>query len=192
MVRKSGVPVLLAAFAALIALAGCGPASSASAGSSGATSAGGSGGATTTTAPGQSVNPGGPNIPASSTGSPGSPGTAVPGTTVPPSAISGLARIYVPQNQINAAAVQKNAPTQVQTAGGRYVIFTAEQSGCEQITGQATQQTASQVMISVITTNSASGGQMCPMIVRNVQVIVELSAPLNNRTIVFQSVTRHG
>jgi hypothetical protein len=97
----------------------------------------------------------------------------------------------VPPGQINAPGM--NAPPQgVQlSADGRQVTFQAEQSGCQQITAQATTQTATQVTIQVITTNTSKGNQMCPMIVRVVQVTAQLSAPLGNRTIMFQAVAKH-
>lgn len=83
-------------------------------------------------------------------------------------------------------------PDGVQVTGdGRTVVFDAEQSGCQQISAQTTTQTATQVTIQVITTNTSKGNQMCPMIVRVVQVSATLNAPLDNRTIVFESVLKH-
>ena len=97
----------------------------------------------------------------------------------------------VPPGQITQSGTGAT-PQGVQVAGdGRTVVFDAEQSGCQLITAQATTQTATQVTIQVITTNTSKGNQMCPMIVRVVQVTATLNAPLGNRTIVFESVTKH-
>jgi len=190
MINKTGVPVLVAAFLAVLAVAGCGQANSGAAGAPGSVpGTTGAGAATSTTLPATSVNP--TTTPGGTGGGSGST-PAAPTTTVAPAAINGLARIYVPQNQINAAAVKGGAPGQVQTAGGKYVVFAAEQSGCQKLSAEVTTQTASEVVITIVDTGSAGAGQMCPMIVREVQLIVELNAPLNNRTIVFQSQTRHG
>ena len=189
MINKTGFPVLVAAFLAVLTLAACGPANSGASGAAGSsTGTTGAGAPTSTTIPSTAINQGG----GAGGGGTAGGGPAAPTTTVPPAAVAGLARIYVPQGQINASAVKGGAPSQVQTAGGKYVIFDAEQSGCEKLTAEVTTQTATEVVITVIDAGTATPGQMCPMIVRDVQLIVELNAPLNNRTIVFQSTVRHG
>lgn len=122
-------------------------------------------------------------------------GTVPPATTAPPVArttppAAGGSHT-VPPGQITESGTGA-APQGVQVTGdGRTVVFDAEQSGCQLITAQATTQTATQVTIQVITTNTSKGNQMCPMIVRVVQVSATLNAPLDNRTIVFQSVVKH-
>jgi hypothetical protein len=98
-------------------------------------------------------------------------------------------RVPVPAGQINTAGM--NAPPQGVEVTGNDVVFNAEQSGCQVITAQATTQTATQVTIQVITTNTSKGNQMCPMIVRVVPVVAHLNAPLGSRTIVFQAVSKH-
>lgn len=100
-------------------------------------------------------------------------------------------RTTVPAGQINASGMV--APPQgVQvTDDGKFVVFNAEQSGCQKISAQTTAQTATQVTIQVITTNTSQGNQMCPMIVRVVQVSAPLNAPLGTRTIVFQTLSAH-
>jgi hypothetical protein len=97
--------------------------------------------------------------------------------------------VPVPAGQLNTGTM--NAPPLGVEAAGNDVMFNAEQSGCQVITAQTTTQTATQVTIQVITTNTSKGNQMCPMIVRVVPVVAQLSAPLGSRTIVFQAVTRH-
>jgi hypothetical protein len=99
------------------------------------------------------------------------------------------ALVPVPAGQLKTGGM--SAPPQGVEVTGNDVVFNAEQSGCQVITAQATSQTATQVTIQVITTNTGRGNQMCPMIVRVVPVVAQLSAPLGNRTIVFQAVTRH-
>lgn len=190
MINKTGFPVLAAAFLAAFTLAACGQANSGASGAPG-TSTGptGAGTATSTTIPSTAINQGG----GSGGGNSGGGGVAGPTSTVPPAAVAGLARIYVPQGQINTANVKGGGtPSQVQTAGGKYVIFDAEQSGCQKLSAEVTTQSATEVVITVVDVSTAPSGQMCPMIVRDVQLIVELNAPLNNRTIVFQSTIRHG
>jgi hypothetical protein len=133
----------------------------------------------------------------------GSTAPAVTSTVVPPTPVlappaggghttvpaPGGARVPVPAGQINNGGM--NAPPLGVEVTGNDVVFNAEQSGCQVITAQATTQTATQVTIQVITTNTSKGNQMCPMIVRVVPVVAHLNAPLVGRTIVFQAVTKH-
>ncbi len=100
-------------------------------------------------------------------------------------------RTTVPAGQIQSGSMT-NPPRNVQVSSdGRYIVFTAEQAGCELITAQATTQTPAQVTIQVTTTSNRRGTQMCPMIVREVYVVVQLAAPLAARTIVFQGINGH-
>jgi hypothetical protein len=102
-----------------------------------------------------------------------------------------LPRVPVPPGQVHSGGMT-TPPAGVQvTKDGKQVVFDVEQSGCQHITGQATSQTATSVAIQVVDTITSHGGQVCPMIVRQVPVTVALNAPLGNRTIVFSSVTKH-
>lgn len=101
------------------------------------------------------------------------------GSTVPPRQIVTNGMLRPPQ------AVQV-------THGGRYVVFTDEQAGCEQISAQATSQTAASVTITVTTTLTTRANQVCPMYVREVPIVVVLDAPLGSRTLVFKGVTKRG
>lgn len=167
---RTGQLLAAACFVVLTAAACGGTTGAASAGSGPVLSTGGTAAATTDAAP--------PTVPA------GPP----PAVTTPPPAGG---RTTVPTGQINTSGMA--APPQgVQVTGdGRSVLFNAEQSGCQQISAQATTQTATQVTIQVITTNTSKGNQMCPMIVRVVEVSAALNAPLGSRTIVFQAVSKH-
>jgi hypothetical protein len=98
----------------------------------------------------------------------------------------------------------KVPPTQVQTGkavpppegvrttnGGLDVVFTSEQSGCQQISAKATSQTAKAVTIMITKTITSKGSQVCPLYIREVPIVVVLDAPLGSRTLVFQGVTKH-
>jgi hypothetical protein len=175
MAMRTGQLLVAACFVMLTAAACGGASGTAAAGSGAVLTTGTTPPATTTTvAPG---NPTGVPVP-------------VKPTTAPPAA--GGTPSKVPSGQINSSGM--TAPPQgVEVSGdGKQLTFTAEQSGCQLITAQATTQTATQVTVLVITTNTSKGNQMCPMIVRVVQVTAQLNAPLGNRTIVFQAVTKHG
>ena len=132
---------------------------------------------------------------ATPTAPPTSIATGAPVTTSPPTVHTAPpapgGSHTVPPGQITQSGTGAQPQGVQVTADGRTVVFDAEQSGCQLITAQATTQTATQVTIQVITTNTSKGNQMCPMIVRVVQVSATLNAPLGNRTIVFQSVTKH-
>jgi hypothetical protein len=98
----------------------------------------------------------------------------------------------VPPGQISVIGMPTHQPTGVQTAeGGRILIFHEEQAGCEQVTAQPSAQNQAQVIVNVTVNSSAGAGRMCPMIVRVVQVTTPLSAPLGNRKVVFQGITKH-
>jgi hypothetical protein len=146
-------------------------------GGMGGTTSAGSGAVLSTTTPGSAVT---------TTTAPTTHPAPPPVTTGPPPAGG---RTTVPSGQISAPNMAAQ-PQGVQAAGND-VVFNAEQSGCQQITAQTIAQTATQVTIQVITTNTSKGNQMCPMIVRVVQVTAALNAPLGNRTIVFQAVSKH-
>lgn len=99
----------------------------------------------------------------------------------------------VPATQVQSAGIPANPPNGVATGnGGRTIVFTEEQSGCQHITATVTGETATSVAVLVVTTVTSKGGEMCPMIVRQVEVAVALSAPLGDRAIVFSGTTRHG
>ncbi len=98
----------------------------------------------------------------------------------------------VPSSQISVVGMPAQQPSGVQTAeGGRVLIFHEEQAGCQQVTAQLAGQGASQVVVDVTVASPTTAGRMCPMIVRVVPVTVVLSAPLGNRTIVFQQTLKH-
>jgi hypothetical protein len=98
----------------------------------------------------------------------------------------------VPSSQISVVGMPAQQPSGVQTAeGGRVLIFHEEQAGCQQVTAQLAGQGASQVVVDVTVASPTTAGRMCPMIVRVVPVTVALSAPLGNRTIVFQQTLKH-
>ena len=193
--RKLAGSAALLAGATVVALsiAACGP-TAASSGAPGSVSTSAS--ATTSTAP---------PPPTSSSGSPKNPTTTSPPNagsqpvgTVPGSPGSGGTLVPlppytpVPQSQISVVGTPAQQPSAVQTAeGGKILIFHEEQAGCEQVTAQVAGQNASQVMIDVTVSSSAGAGRMCPMIVRVVPVTAALSAPLGNRTIVFQQTLKH-
>jgi hypothetical protein len=162
--------LLVTACFVVLAAAACGTAGSATAGS-GATLGTSSPAVTTTAPPTPVVVP-----PAGGAGT----------STLP---VPAGGRVPVPAGQLNTGGM--NAPPQGVETTGNDVVFNAEESGCQVITAQATSQTATQVTIQVITTNTGRGNQMCPMIVRVVPVVAQLNAPLGSRKIVFQAVTRH-
>lgn len=160
----------------------------------------GSAGASLDTAPAAPSITGSAPVPPTSTSLPpvrvtptmptvGGPPIVHPPTVLP---VPAQPRTVVPAAEIDSRGMV-NPPANVQvTADGRYIVFTAEQAGCQVITAQATTQTSTQVTIVVTTTSTHTGTQMCPMIVRQVYVTVQLGAPLNGRTIVFQGVNGHG
>jgi hypothetical protein len=166
--------LLASACFVVLAAAACGTAGSATAG--GGATLGTTAPAVTTTAP--------PIVPPTPVIAPPAGGAGT--STVP---VPSGARVPVPAGQIKNGGM--NAPPQGVEMTGNDVVFSAEQSGCQVITAQATSQTATQVTIQVITTNTGRGNQMCPMIVRVVPVVAQLNAPLGSRTIVFQAVTKH-
>lgn len=185
-------PKLAAALLALVAatglvLAACGPTGTNA--SSGGTSASSAPGAPTTTTGTGGMVPGGGGGGGASTVVPTMP-TNPGGAVVPPSAIAGLARIDVPASQLDMSGVKGPMPSNVQTAGGKYVVFSLSESGCQRITAQAGEQSGSRVVVNVVIINTGTAGQMCPMIAREVQEIVALAAPLGGRTLAFQSVIR--
>jgi hypothetical protein len=183
--------VLAAAGFVLLAAVACGSQDSA------AGTGGGSGTLTTAsvpaTLPTKIGTPSGPMSPPTGiiTGQPvPPPGTGSGRPTIIP--VPNGPRSPVPPGQISSGGMT-NPPQGVQvTSDGRYLVFNAEQSGCQQITAQAAAQTAAMVTVQVVTTNTSKGNQVCPMIVRNVQVVAQLNAPLKARKIVFQGVTKHG
>lgn len=169
---RTGQLLVAACFVALTATA-CGGANNASVGTGGGPVL-----TTGNTAAGQTMIPAPSPIP-------------VPTSVAPPAKPPAGGTNSVPPAQIDSGAMT-TPPQGVQVTGdGKQVVFNAEQSGCQQVSAQATTQTATQVTIQVITTNTNKGNQMCPMIVRVVQVSAELTAPLGNRKIVFQQVTKH-
>ena len=190
--RLAGSAALLTgATAVALTIAACGP-TAASSGAPGSISTSAS---PTTTA----------SAPASSSGSPSDPthnsppnGATLPVGTVPVGEPGSGTLVPlppytpVPSSQISVVGMPAQQPSGVQTAeGGRVLIFHEEQAGCQQVTAQLAAQNASQVVVDVTVATTSTAGRMCPMIVRVVPVTVGLSAPLGNRTVVFQQTLKH-
>jgi hypothetical protein len=98
----------------------------------------------------------------------------------------------VPASQLNASGMPGGGPSGVWTEnGGLTVALGAEQAGCEQPSAVVTSQTATQVVVLLTTVSQAKPGTMCPMIVRQVVIEVQLAAPLGSRTLVLQGSVRH-
>lgn len=69
---------------------------------------------------------------------------------------------------------------------GRSITFGAAQAGCQHVSAALLSQTATAVTIQIRRVTTNSGGQVCPMIVREVPLSVRLSAPLGDRKVVFE------
>jgi hypothetical protein len=167
------VTLLAAMSSAVLLLAGCGPTTSTPAsGASGPTTS-----ATSTTSPGTTAG-----TTTSATGT----WSAAPAPSATPGGSS------VPASQLNTTGMAAGPPNGVWTQnGGRTIALAAEQAGCDTPSATVTSQTASQVVIRLAMTSKAKPGVMCPMIVRQVVVTVQLSAPLGDRLLVLQgSLTR--
>lgn len=113
-------------------------------------------------------------------------------TTAPPvntttQPVPSQPRSAVPAGQVEVR--NGTAPHAVSvTRDGRFVVFDAAQSGCEHVTAVLAGQSATAVTIEVRTTVVNHGGQLCPMIIREVPLTVPLSAPLGARHVVFEHV----
>jgi hypothetical protein len=117
---------------------------------------------------------------------------AAPPSTVPIAALPPQPWTPVAPAQVDLSKVTTNPPDSVQTTdGGQVVVFGREMGGCQSLKARVTEQTATTVGILAITISSSTAGQMCPMLIREVQAAVRLSAPLGNRTIVFTTATLH-
>lgn len=93
----------------------------------------------------------------------------------------------VPQSQVDDSGVAQGSSRQVWTSdGGRAVGTLAEQAGCATVSGEVAEQSAIRVVMVLVTHDSGSG-RVCPMIVRNIPVMVHLNAPLGTRTVVLRS-----
>lgn len=103
----------------------------------------------------------------------------------PPAPVDGP----VPASQIDASGAAGDPPHDVRTRSGQTVIvFTVEETGCEQIHPEVTGQSASRVLIMLLR-SEPSGHTICPLFERNVLLSASLSAPLGHRTLVFESLT---
>lgn len=95
----------------------------------------------------------------------------------------------VPASQIDESGAAADPPRDVRTeSGGKVVRFTVEETGCEQIQPEVTGQSASRVLITLLR-SEPRGHTVCPMFVRNTLLTASLSAPLRQRTLVFESIT---
>lgn len=93
----------------------------------------------------------------------------------------------VPQSQVDASDVAQGSSRQVwMSDGGRTLGTLTEQTGCATVSGEVDEQSANQVVM-VLVTHDSGAGRVCPMIVRNVPVVVHLDAPLGTRTVVLRS-----
>lgn len=128
--------------------------------------------------------------PASTTTPPTATTTPSPSTNVPP-------RSHPTQgvppgdtdpaaNQVDASALPADYPHDVTLAdGGATVVIQAEQAGCDRLSAAPGEQTASQVVVTVIL-NQAPHGQMCPMHIKENPLFVHLNAPLGGRKLVLR------
>lgn len=122
----------------------------------------------TSSVPNQSAAPG-PHTPVR----PVAPLPTEPGTAVPTSQL----RAVGPARPPRGVEVSKD---------GRTVMFDAAQAGCQHVTAALVAQAGSAVTIRIRKVTTNSGGQLCPMIVREVPLAVRLAAPLGDREIVFE------
>jgi hypothetical protein len=72
---------------------------------------------------------------------------------------------------------------------GRFVVVSAEASGCQQVELTAVEQSAARVVLAVVTTEPDEPGRMCPMYIREVRAAVHLDQPLGPRKLVIQERT---
>jgi hypothetical protein len=181
--------ILLGASASiLLAVVACGPDNSASGISS----------SLPATSPTSSAAPVTSAAPPSSTGSTPTKASAPPpaSTTVPPNTgpvtVTPGSGTAVPSARIDSSAIPGGPPSQVWTQdNGTVVGLVVEQSGCDHVSIQVTEQTATTVVLTIVHT-AGRPGEMCPMIVREVPVGARLSAPLGNRQLVLRTTTMHG
>ncbi|HEX5121022.1 MAG TPA: hypothetical protein VFW65_38040 [Pseudonocardiaceae bacterium] len=110
------------------------------------------------------------------------PRTVVP---QPPTPVDGP----VPAAQIDASGATADPPRDVRTErGGTAVVFTVEESGCDQIHPDVTGQSSSRVLIMLVRSEPTKHA-ICPMFARNALLTASLSAPLGQRTVVFEAIT---
>jgi hypothetical protein len=168
---------LLAAMSSALLVAACGPSAANGPPSTVATSA-------SSTPPGTSASSN------SGTPSTGSAGSASGSTASMPSATPGGSA--VPASQLDTTGVVGGGPNGVWTQnGGRTIVLAVEQAGCEQSSATVASQTASQVVVQLVTTTQAKPGRVCPMIVRQVVLTATLSAPLGTRQLVLKGSLTH-
>lgn len=109
------------------------------------------------------------------------PRTVVP----PPGPVDGP----VPAAQIDESGAAADPPRDVRTErGGTAVVFTVEESGCDQIHPEVTGQSASRVLIMLVRTEPTKHA-ICPMFARNALLTASLSKPLGQRRLVFEAIT---
>lgn len=134
----------------------------------------------------QSVSTGGGTPAASLTEAP-SPTTTPPPVNTTTQPVPSQPRSAVPAGQVEVRSGAAPHAVSV-TQDGRFVVFDVAQSGCEHVTAALAGQSATAVTIEVRTTVVNHGGQLCPMIIREVPLTVPLSAPLAARHVVFEHV----
>ena len=95
----------------------------------------------------------------------------------------------VPASQIDESRATADLPRAVRTkSGGTVIVFTVEETGCEQIHPEVTGQSATRVLIMLLR-SEPSGHAICPLIARNALFTASLSTPLGKRMLVFESIT---
>ncbi|WP_147459934.1 hypothetical protein [Actinokineospora cianjurensis] len=96
----------------------------------------------------------------------------------------------VPAAQIDATGVAQDYPTMVWTEdGGTDVGVVAQEGGCGKASAEVTEQTATQVVITLVETQPPKPAQ-CTMDLRFPKLSVHLDSPLADRKVVLKSEQR--
>jgi hypothetical protein len=175
--RKAVAVVALA-----LALAGCGEAAQSGAGAQSSSSAP----VTTTTVAGT------PPVSSSSAAAPppASAPVSITGTSivVPP----GVQQ--VPADHVDASALPDYYTKQAWTFGnGRDVQVFGVAGGCKEAKAEVTGESADSVHITLVTvTTQPPSGAVCTQEIRNVPLVVHLSAPLGDRNLVLEARQENG
>jgi hypothetical protein len=95
----------------------------------------------------------------------------------------------VPASQLDESGATADPPRDVRTEhGGTVVVFTVEETGCEQIHSRVGGQSTHRVLIMLVR-SKPTGHTVCPLFARNAALTASLSAPLRQRTLAFESIT---
>ncbi|WP_092786837.1 hypothetical protein [Actinokineospora terrae] len=124
------------------------------------------------------------------------PGTSLPGAVPPtepdrqPAVTPPSGGTEVPAAQIDATGVAQDYPTMVWTEdGGTDVGVVAQEGGCGKASAEVTEQTATQVVITLVETQPPKPAQ-CTMDLRFPKLSVHLDSPLADRKVVLKSEQR--